>query len=98
MNWNKPFGRSWTFWLGTWDWASRAANVVDFSPEGQHLVAAYLVQHRGAMDAVKAGQFDIALRKCAPEWASLPRAGYDQHENDLAALRSYYMAAGGTLA
>lgn len=82
----------------TWDWASRAAGVTDFSPESQDLVGVYLVQHRGALDAVQVGQFDVALRKCAPEWASLPGAGYGQRENDLDALRSYYLAAGGRLA
>lgn len=82
----------------TWDWASRAANVTDFSPEGQDLVGAYLLRHRGALDAIAAGQFDVALRKCAPEWASLPGAGYGQRENAADALRSYYLAAGGTLA
>lgn len=82
----------------TWDWASRAAEVRDFSPEAQDRVGVYLVDHRGALALVKAGQFDQALRKCAQEWASLPGAGYGQHENELAALRSYYLAAGGRLA
>lgn len=81
----------------TWDWASRAAGVKDFSPESQDLVGVYLVRHREALDAIQSGQFDMALRKCAQEWASLPSAGYGQHENSMDALRSYYIAAGGRL-
>lgn len=82
----------------TWDWASRAADVTDFSPESQDLVGVYLLRNRDAMGLVVAGQFDAALRQCAPEWASLPTAGYGQRENTADELRSYYLAAGGKLA
>lgn len=84
--------------LDTWDWASREAGVKDFSPESQDRVAIELIRHRGAWDALRGGQFDIAVRKCSQEWASFPSAGYGQHENDLNALRVYYLAAGGRIA
>lgn len=82
----------------TWDWCSRAAGVDDFSPAAQDVVAIELIRRRGALDDVDAGRFDAAATKCAAEWASLPGAGYGQHENALAVLRSKYVGLGGELA
>ena len=82
----------------TWDWASHAAGVTDFSPEAQDLVCIELITHRGALDDVKAGRVADALTKCRQEWASLPGAGYGQRENDRERLVAIYQAAGGKLA
>lgn len=82
----------------TWDWASKAAKVTDFSPLSQDKVAIYLVKRRGALDDVRAGRFDEAVAKCAKEWASLPGAGYGQREHAIHKLRDVYVAAGGSLA
>ncbi|MGN6314622.1 MAG: glycoside hydrolase family 24 protein [Rhodanobacteraceae bacterium] len=82
----------------TWDWASHAAGVKDFSPESQDRVAIELVSHRGALDDIKAGRIADALAKCRQEWASLPGAGYGQRENDRERLVAIYQAAGGKLA
>lgn len=82
----------------TWDWASKAAGAVDFSPESQDLVAVYLIDRRGGLDLIKAGQFADAIAKCAKEWASLPSSGYGQRENKLSVLQQYYVSVGGTLA
>lgn len=82
----------------TWDWASHAAGAMDFSPEAQDRVAIELVRHRGALDDVKSGRIVEALTKCRREWASLPGAGYGQHENDRDRLVAVYRAAGGQLA
>jgi len=35
--------------------------------------------------------------QCARIWASLPGAGYGQHENKLNDLQAAYEAAGGTM-
>ncbi|HET9835149.1 MAG TPA: glycoside hydrolase family 104 protein, partial [Rhodanobacteraceae bacterium] len=64
----------------TWDWASKAAGVADFTPASQDQVCIYLIKHHGALDDVIAGRFAEALVKCSKEWASLPGAGYGQHE------------------
>ena len=79
----------------TWDWASRAIGVADFTPISQDLLCVYLVARRGALDDVKAGRIELAFSKCAKEWASLPGAGYGQHENSLDKLLKAYAAAGG---
>lgn len=80
----------------TWDWASRACGVKDFSPPSQDIVAAYLVKRRGALADLLAGRFAEAVRKCRQEWASLPGAGYGQREHRLETLRDVYLAHGGT--
>lgn len=80
----------------TWDWASRACGVSDFSPRSQDIVAAYLVKRRGALPDLLAGRFAEAVRKCRQEWASLPGAGYGQREHRLETLRDVYLAHGGT--
>jgi len=82
----------------TWDWASHAAGVSDFSPESQDRVCIELIAHRGALDDVKTGRIADALAKCRQEWASLPGAGYGQRENDRERLVAIYQAAGGKLA
>ena len=79
----------------TWDWASRACGVPDFSPESQDRVAIYLVRRRGAIADIQAGRFAVAVRKCRQEWASLPGAGYGQREHGLGALLDVYLASGG---
>lgn len=80
----------------TWDWASRACGVTDFSPLSQDKVAAYLVVRRGALPDLVQGRFRIAVAKCRHEWASLPGAGYGQREHRLEVLLEKYIAFGGT--
>jgi len=70
----------------------------DFSPESQDGIAWQLIKESGAVDDVEAGNFDSAAAKCAHIWASLPGAGYGQHENKLDALREFFVNVGGTLA
>ena len=82
----------------TWDWASHAVGVTDFAPIAQDKVCIELIDHRGALDLVKAGRIPDALTKCRQEWASLPGAGYGQRENDRDRLVAIYQSAGGTLA
>src|SRR6185437_6191763 len=53
----------------TWDWASKAAGVADFTPASQDTVCVYLIRHRGALEDVIAGRFAQALEKCRLEWA-----------------------------
>ncbi|WP_423196809.1 Lysozyme [Cupriavidus sp. H19C3] len=81
----------------TWDWASRACKVPDFSPLSQDLVAIYLIRRRGALEDVKAGRIAVAVDKCRKEWASLPGAGYGQREHSVDFLIAEYKKAGGRL-
>jgi muramidase (phage lysozyme) len=70
----------------------------DFGPASQDAWAIQLLRETGALALIEAGDFDGAVAACANIWASLPGAGYGQHENALDALRQAYVNAGGTLA
>lgn len=82
----------------TWDGVRGKLNLKDFSPASQDAAAVELIRQRGALADVRAGRFADAIAKCAKEWASLPGAGYGQHENTLARLQSAYTVAGGLIA
>lgn len=73
-------------------------HLPDFSPASQDAIALQMIREQGAYDDVAAGRFDVAVEKCANIWASLPGAGYGQHENRLADLRAAFTQAGGALA
>ncbi|VFR43372.1 Phage lysin [plant metagenome] len=80
-----------------WDAYRKQLNLPDFSPENQDRVAIQQIRERGALPDIAAGRFDEAVRKVRNIWASLPGAGYGQHEQSLARLREVYLKAGGTL-
>lgn len=70
----------------------------DFSPASQDAIALQQIKERGALADIDAGRFDQAVKKVRNIWASLPGAGYGQHEHKLDNLRAAYIKAGGTLA
>lgn len=70
----------------------------DFSPASQDAIALQQIKECGALPDINAGNFDAAVHKCAHIWASLPSAGYGQHENSLASLETAYTNAGGSIA
>jgi muramidase (phage lysozyme) len=70
----------------------------DFSPASQDAIATQMIRERRAMPDIEAGRFDAALARCSNLWASLPGAGYGQHENQFASLKAAYTKAGGLLA
>lgn len=67
----------------------------DFGRASQDAIAVRMIKEQGALDDVEAGRVDEAIKKCANIWASLPGAGYGQHENAIAGLLAAYEAAGG---
>lgn len=86
------------FLFRTWEECRRALNLPDFMPDSQDAAAVFLIKRRGALPDVDAGNFAAAVAKCSKEWASLPGAGYGQHENTLASLEAAYRASGGIVA
>jgi muramidase (phage lysozyme) len=72
-------------------------NLPDFSPESQDAIALQQIREQKAIPDILAGRFDEAVKKCSNIWASLPGAGYGQHENELSKLRTAFVAAGGVL-
>ncbi len=69
----------------------------DFGPESQDIWAIQLIRECRALDLIQEGKFPLAVEACRSRWASLPGAGYNQHENSLAALTDAYTDAGGTI-
>lgn len=76
----------------------RELHLPDFGPASQDAIAVQLITECRALDAIEKGDFATAVRRCASRWASLPGAGYGQHENALAMLEGAFVAAGGRLA
>ena len=81
-----------------WDAYKKQLGLADFSPASQDAVAIQQIKEQKALGDVDAGRFQAAVTKCANIWASLPGAGYGQHENSLGSLLEAYQDAGGKVA
>lgn len=73
-------------------------DLPDFSPLSQDKIALQQIKECHAIPLIEAGNIETAIAKCAHIWASLPGAGYGQHENKLSTLTKAYTDAGGSLA
>ena len=62
----------------------------DFGPASQDAIAWQLIGECGARLDVNEGRFEVAIHKCKSRWASLPGAGYGQHEYSIEHLRRVY--------
>lgn len=82
----------------TWDEVATALGLPDFSPIMQDTAAVYLIRRRGALADVLAGRIEVAISKCAKEWASLPGSPYGQPTRTLAQALAVYKSYGGVLA
>lgn len=69
-----------------------------FTPENQDRVALQLIRECRALDDIRVGRIEQAIHKCRSRWASLPGAGYGQHEYQVGPLLAQYAQAGGVLA
>jgi len=81
-----------------WDVYKKQLNLKDFSPASQDAVAIQQIKERKALDDIEKGYIGVAIDKCKNIWASLPGAGYGQHENSEDKLIAAYKAAGGIVA
>lgn len=72
--------------------------ITDFSPASQDLIAIELIRRAGALDDVRAGNFEAAVAKLGGRWASLPSSRAGQPVRSLDSLLSAFLRAGGTLA
>lgn len=80
------------------DHYQRSLGLPDFGPESQDAIAIQLIRECGALDEVERGDIQKALQLCRSRWASLPGAGYGQHENSESKLLAAFTQHGGTLA
>lgn len=69
----------------------------DFSPRSQDLIAIQLIRECKALDDIDTGRIGDALGKCKSRWASLPGAGYGQHEHKLDTLITVFKRRGGVI-
>jgi muramidase (phage lysozyme) len=81
-----------------WNHYRDTLQLPDFGPESQDKWAIQLIKECRALPAIDAGRFDEAVHLCRKIWASLPGAGYGQHENTLSKLQAAYVKAGGLFA
>lgn len=86
------------FLFRTWNELQSKYNLPDFSPQSQDLAAVIKIDERGALDLVKAGRFDEAVKMLNKEWASLPGSPYGQPTVNLAMIRNKFVEYGGKLA
>ena len=73
-------------------------HLPDFGHASQDAIAMQLIKECKALGDIDAGNFQNAVKKCRSRWASLPGAGYRQHENAYAELEQAYREAGGMVA
>ncbi|MBV2132060.1 glycoside hydrolase family 104 protein [Pseudomonas sp. MAP12] len=81
-----------------WDAYRKQLDLCDFSPISQDRIAIQQIRECRALADIKAGRFAEAIAKCRNIWASLPGAGYGQHEHQLDDLAAHFIASGGVLA
>lgn len=79
----------------TMSWLISSNGFTDFSPETQDYACIELIKSRNAYEIIANGDVEQGLHLCSKEWASLPGAGYGQHENKLENLLAYYTGALG---
>lgn len=95
--WSSAAGR-YQIIASTWSVLKLRLSLPDFSPASQDAAALELVRQCNALDLVDQGHITDAITACAHIWASLPGAGYSQHENTFTDLIDAYKKAGGTVA
>lgn len=90
------------FLARTWDGLVRpfgqgGIGLADFTPRSQDIGALALIDGRKALDDVLAGRIEVAIGKCAREWASLPGSPYGQPTRTMAQALATYAEHGGVL-
>lgn len=81
-----------------WPYYKGVLELPDFGPESQDRYAIQQFKENGALAAIQGGKFEYAVMRIAHIWASLPGAGYGQHENRMAALAAVFKSKGGVIA
>lgn len=97
VSWRSSAAGAYQFIASTWDETARYMGLQDFTPASQDRGAVGRIAARGALEDVKAGRFDLAVKKIATEWASMPGSPYGQPVISTTTARAVYAAAGGTI-
>ncbi|AUV44034.1 glycoside hydrolase family 24 protein [Citrobacter freundii complex sp. CFNIH9] len=81
-----------------WDAYRKQLGLKDFSPTSQDAVALQQIKERRALQLIDDGYIRQAIDRCSNIWASLPGAGYGQHEHKVENLLKKFKEAGGFIA
>ncbi|HFV0559243.1 TPA: glycoside hydrolase family protein [Escherichia coli] len=81
-----------------WDAYRKQLGLKDFSPASQDAVALQQIKERRALQLIDDGYIRQAIDRCSNIWASLPGAGYGQHEHKIENLLKKFEEAGGFIA
>lgn len=81
-----------------WDAYRKQLGLKDFSPASQDAVALQQIKERRALQLIDDGNIRQAIDRCSNIWASLPGAGYGQHEHKIDNLLKKFEEAGGHIA
>lgn len=86
----------------TWERARRSgtwgSRLPDFSKASQDEAARRILQMAGALDFVLAGDFETAIEKASPQWASLPKSTARQNPKSWRFVAARYDEGLGLLA
>lgn len=82
----------------TWNSLVGQYAFADFSPSTQDEGAVALILEKDALDDVRAGRVEDAIRKVRNVWASLPGSEHGQRTEKLAAVLGVYRDHGGSVA
>lgn len=80
-----------------WDAYRKQLGLKDFSPASQDAVAIQQIKERRALQLIADGKINQAIERCSNIWASLPGAGYGQHEHKMDDLLRRYVQYGGSI-
>lgn len=80
----------------TWDETARIMGLGSFSPANQDKFAVGRIAARNALEDIKAGRFETAIKKISWEWASMPGSPYGQPVISMDTARAVYVDAGGS--
>lgn len=81
-----------------WDHYKKLLKLSDFGPESQDRYAVHQLKEQGAIPLIQAGKIEDAIDAVANIWASMPAAGYGQHEHKLGDLIAAYLSARAAIA
>jgi muramidase (phage lysozyme) len=80
------------------EYYSKLLGLTDFGHFSQDCIAIQMIRERKAIPLIEAGKIKEAIGLVSNIWASLPGAGYNQHENKMDALLKAFTDSNGTLA
>lgn len=80
-----------------WDHYKLTLSLPDFSPLSQDRYAIQQIREQKALPLIQEGRISDAIHRCRNIWASLPEAGYGQHEYSLERLLLEFKRSKGVL-